>query len=145
MGVVANWQQHNIPPHIEEPGKELAQILGEDLPDEALPGREYPGEVQLIVPTVRTWLMANEPLRLKIILLGDQANEAYLFWKPLAGKNYQNQELVHVSAGIYTVTLAPESIPEDFEYYVEVKSKGNETFVFPATAPSMNQAVVIML
>ncbi len=144
MGVVANWQQHNIPTHIEEPGKELAQILGEDLPEEALPGKEYPSDVQLIVPTVRTSLMANEPLRLKIILLGDQANEASIFWKPLAGKSYQNQELAHVSGGIYTVTLAPESIPEDFEYYIEVKSKGNETFVFPATAPSMNQAVVIM-
>jgi hypothetical protein len=144
MGVVANWQQHNIPTHIEEPGNELAQILGEDLPEEALPGKEYPGEVQLIVPTVRTWLMANESLRLKIILLGDKAKGASIFWKPLAASTYQNQALTYVSGGIYTVTLTPESIPEDFEYYVEVKSKGDETFVFPATAPSMNQTVVII-
>jgi hypothetical protein len=144
MGVVANWQQHNIPTHIEDPGKELAQILGRELPAEALPSKEYPGEVQLIVPTVRTCLLAGEPLKLKVILLGDKAKRATFYWKQLGDQTYQDLVLTHVAGGIYTATLAPKSIAQDFEYYVQVESKRNGTLVFPSTAPEMNQTVVVM-
>ena len=70
MGTIANWQQHLLPSLLTQPGKELADILGEPLPADAEPSDSYDGPARLIVPTVRTSLTAGEDLRLKVILVG---------------------------------------------------------------------------
>ena len=144
MGTVANWQQHNIPMIIEQPGTELATLLGHTLPEDAQPSKHYPGETRLLVPTVRTCLAAGESFQLKVVLLGAEAEEASLHWKPLTGKSFRREQLTHIARGVYTVTLSPELVADDFEYYVQVSTGTNKTLVFPATAPLMNQTVVIV-
>ena len=67
MGTVANWQQHLLPSLLTQPGKELADILGEPLPADAMPSDSYDGPPRLIVPTARASLTAGEDLRLKVI------------------------------------------------------------------------------
>ncbi len=62
-----------------EPGRELAKMLGEPLPLDALPSQQYEGEPRLIVPTVRTGVTAGEPLRLTVIAMGSDPREAALF------------------------------------------------------------------
>ena len=73
MGTVTNWQQHILPALLDEPGKELAQLLGEDLPPDAVPSGEYQGPARLFVPNVRTVLVSGEPLEVEVIVLGESA------------------------------------------------------------------------
>jgi hypothetical protein len=47
----------------------------------------------------------------------------------------------HVARGVYRAQLPP--LADDIEYYVEARVAG-QSFVFPATAPDLNQTVVLM-
>ena len=49
--------------------------------------------------------------------------------------------LEHKTRGVYAVTLPAPT--EAIEYYVEVKADG-ETARFPATAPELNQTVIVL-
>ena len=52
--------------------------------------------------------------------------------------------LEHVARGVYTTTIPAGRIANnDVEYYVQAAVSG-ETIRFPATAPTMNQTVVVM-
>ncbi|MBM4024974.1 MAG: hypothetical protein FJ280_06140, partial [Planctomycetes bacterium] len=145
MGTVANWQQHLLPSLLDQPGKELAEILGEPLPPEAGPSDTYDGPPRLIVPTVRTSLMTGEDLRLKVIALGAQKPRASdLYWRPLGQGPFEKVPLEHVARSVYSVQLPAAQIGEsDIEYYVQA-SVGTGTIRFPASAPAVSQAVVIL-
>ncbi|MEN6425901.1 MAG: malectin domain-containing carbohydrate-binding protein [Phycisphaerales bacterium] len=143
MGTVANWQQHLLPSLLTEPGKELADILGESLPADAQPSNSYDGPPRLIVPTVRTSLVAGEDLRLKVILVG-RASPLVLHWRPLGRGEFSALPVEHVARGVYRVRIPADRIAgKDFEYYVEAAMDGN-TIRFPVTAPAMNQTVVVV-
>ncbi len=145
MGTVANWQQHLLPSLLTEPGKELAAILGEDLPADAMPPDACEGSARIVVPTVRNVLMADEDLTLKVILLNGAGTEGgSLRWRPLGRGNFSQTPLKHVARNVYTVTVPTAPLRgQDFEYYIEAKSSGADPLVFPATAPRLNQTVVI--
>ena len=51
--------------------------------------------------------------------------------------------LSHVARGVWTVTLPPAATRADFEYLVQVTTGKNQLLHFPATAPEMNQTVVV--
>ena len=63
MGNVCNWQQQTLPVLLTEPGQELAKLLGEDLPADAMPSKQYAGQPRLFVPEVRTGIVAGETLQ----------------------------------------------------------------------------------
>lgn len=143
MGTVANWQQHLLPSLLTQPGKELAEILGESLPADAQPSNSYDGPPRLIVPTVRTSLVAGEDLRLKVILVG-RASPLVLHWRPLGRGEFSALPVEHVARGVHRVRIPADRIAgNDFEYYVETAMDGN-TIRFPVTAPAMNQTVVVV-
>ena len=145
MGTVANWQQHLLPSLLTEPGKELADILSEPLPADAMPSDSYDGPPRLIVPTARASLTAGEDLRLKVIVVGAKApSDGAMYWRPLGKDTFEKLPLEHVARSVYTARLLASQIGEnDIEYYVQA-SVGASTIRFPATAPAMNQTVVVM-
>jgi hypothetical protein len=143
MGTITNWQQHLLPGLLTKPGKELAELLGEPLPADAEPSDSYNGPVRLIVPTARTSLTAGEDLRLRVILMG-QASSLALHWRPLGNGKFSTIPLEHVARGVYMARISAGRIAGgDFEYYVQASAEGNSV-QFPATAPAMNQTVVVM-
>jgi hypothetical protein len=146
MGTVANWEQHIMPGLLTRPGQELAQMLGEGLPDDAQPAKTYRGPVRLIVPTVRSSAVAGEVLTLKVLILtATPVREAALYWRPMGAGEFNKAPLVHVSRGVYSVRFPPEGASEaDLEYYVRVRADGDDAVFFPATAPAVNQTVVVM-
>lgn len=144
LGTITNWQQHNIPMLIEEPEKELVKILGEELSQEMKPSREYIGKERMIVPTVRSNIDADKPFRLKIIFFGDEPENAAFFWKQLGEKKYKKINLNHVTRNIYNIAIEPNMIRGDFEYYVKALSSKGKKLMFPATAPELNQTVVVI-
>ncbi len=150
MGNVSNWQQHILPMLLDEPGKELEKLLGEPLPDDCRPLRKYPGPRRIVVPTVRTCLEAGEPLRLKLIVLGGSVNPT-LYWRPLGQGEFRSTAWKHLERSTYTFELPAAEITGDFEYYIEAEYQlpaeggdGTAWLRFPATAPAVNQAVVIL-
>ena len=83
MGNVCNWQQQTLPVLLTKPGQELAKLLGEDLPADAMPSKQYAGQPRLFVPEVRTGIVAGETLKLTVIVLGAKPQAAELYWRPL--------------------------------------------------------------
>jgi len=146
MGTVANWQQHLIPTLLTQPGKELAKILGQNLPEDAIPTKQYNGPTRIIVPTVRSSLLTDEDLKLKIIILArNRPKDAALFWRPMGKSRFNKINLKHVARGVYSVQIPANHIKaEDLEYYIKVSSADGREIIFPATAPEINQTVVIM-
>jgi len=143
LGTVMNWNQHNLPGLLLKPGEELARMLGEPLPAEAQPGSEYDGPMRVIVPTLRTSLAANEALKLKVIILSKgPPRHAALYWRTLGQGPFAQVPLQHLQRGVYSVEL-PAALGDDFEYYVEAAPAQGEAVRFPATAPALNQTVVV--
>ena len=67
---------------------------------------------------------------------------ATLHWRKLGARRFAAIPLAHAVRGIYTVNLpAPGS--DDFEYYIQVEPGNSEPVCFPATAPTLNQTVIV--
>ncbi|MCL4177328.1 MAG: hypothetical protein KJ072_06240 [Verrucomicrobia bacterium] len=146
LGTVANWEQHILPDLLEKPGRELEELLGGALSDDAQPAREYAGPKRLVVPTVRTALRSGEPLRLRVVILGEpQPRQAALRWRWLGKRKYQEVALRRVARAVYSAEVPSESFRGgDFEYHVKVVPERGSTLYFPATAPKHNQTVVML-
>ncbi len=146
MGTVANWDQHILPSLLTGPGQELSRILGEDLPADSLPSSDYAGPPRIIVPTVRTSLIAGETLKLKVILLASDApRDAAVYSRAMASGKYTKAPLIHLARGVYSVEFPPEGVKAvGMEYYVEVVTGDGDILRFPATAPDINQTLVVV-
>jgi hypothetical protein len=142
MGCVTNLEQHTLPGLIEKPGAELAAALGEALPADAELPREYTGTTRVFVPTVRGCLEAGESLKVTVVLLAEEMpRNGSLFWRPMGEGRFSKIPLNHVARGIFAATIdKPES---DIEYYCEIVGTNGEKIPWPATAPELNQTVVL--
>lgn len=142
MGNVCNWQQQTLPILLTKPGQELAKLLGEDLPADAVPSKHYVGQPRLFVREIRTAIVSGEPFRLTVTILGGEPAEAAVYWRPLGTGDFSTTPLVHVVRGVYKVALPAEAVRADFEYYVRA-TVADKPLVFPPTAPSLAQSVVV--
>jgi hypothetical protein len=142
LGTVANWQQHLLWRLLDAPGKELSGMLAAPLPADAMPKADYDGPPRLIVPTVRSALEPGEPLRLTVLVLGGEPNEAALCWRPLGPGPFARVPLAHVARGVYSAVLPAAAVKGDFEYYLEAAVAGQK-LLWPATAPTINQSLVV--
>ncbi len=144
LGTVTNWQQHNFPVLLTQPGEELSKILGEPLPTDAMPPKTYPNvEPHLFVPYARTAIATGEPLNLKAILVG-VGERVTLRWRPLGSGQFAELPLRHVGRAVYEITLLPDAVKDDFEYYLEAVAEKGPPLLFPPNAPATCQTVVVV-
>jgi len=142
LGTIANWEQHNMPEAIDKPGEELKKMLGSELPPEAQLLGSYEGPARIIVPTVRTAVEAGESLQLRVIILSSNPPEsAALYWREMGRGKFQAIPLRRIARSVYEVNLPAAAA--DVEYYLKARV-GEGDAVFPATAPELNQTVVVM-
>jgi len=143
MATVINWEAHVYRRMIKWPDAALAKVYGQPLPSPAAATQVYRGQPRLIVPTVRTTLHEGEPLQLKVIVL-DAAppKDAVLYWRPMGHGEYRAVQLRHVARGVYSAAIGP---PQGFgiEYYVRATTAAGGRLVWPATAPQLNQTIVV--
>jgi hypothetical protein len=146
LGTVMNWESHNFPGLLTQPGEELAKLLGEPLPPEARLPTGYRGPLRVIVPTVRTSVNPGEALELKVLILAsDKPRDAAVHWRTLGKGGFTKVPLAPVARGVYSTKLgAPNANQEALEYYVEVEPREGKAVRFPAAAPRLNQTVVVM-
>jgi hypothetical protein len=143
MGTVTNWQNTILRQLLIEPGRELAKILGEELPADAMPGKGPSCPARLVLPRVRTCLAAGEPLRLTAMVLGATPAGGVVYWSPLGTGHWHKLPLRHLTRGVYEVVLPIEATQSDLEYYVRVDTDRG-MLALPATAPALNQSVVVV-
>ena len=104
--------------------------------------KAYQGSPRLIVPTVRTLLAPGEVLSLKVIVLDNRpARSIALLWRSLGVGQFRTMLFQHVARAVYQVALP--SPGEDFEYRIEVTAADGTNLTWPATAPEINQTVLL--
>jgi hypothetical protein len=146
IGTIINWQQKIWPVVVEKTGQELSAALGSTLPLNVQPPKEYQGEPRIIVPTLESILEAGEELSVKVIFLDHQPPRGLTLYYRLMGRGeFRPLALTHVARGVYRATLpAHESDVVALEYYLRADTRAGQIVLFPATAPTINQTVVIV-
>ena len=78
-------------------------------------------------------------MRLRVTILGAPSS-ATVYHRPLGQGSFTALPLSPVARSVFEIVLP--NATGDFEYYVEAETPGG-TAIFPATAPAINQAVVV--
>jgi hypothetical protein len=105
--------------------------------------KEYQGEPRTIVPTVRSVVARNENIEVTVIALDNEPMQmAALHWRPLGRGAWRSEELRHVTRAVYRGGLPTSA--GSLEYYIQARTTGEKTLIWPATAPQLNQTVVAM-
>jgi hypothetical protein len=143
LGNLTNWQQHLMNLYFDKPAKELETLIGEQLPAEAYPDPAPVYAPRIIVPEIRTTLNRGEDFSMQLIVTADAPAKAELKYRALGKKAYQTVALQPAGRKVYQLNIPATLLTDDFEYYIEVKKTSGELIRFPATAPSLNQTVVI--
>ncbi len=146
LGTVANWEQHILPGLIEKPGEELRDLMGRDLPSEAVLNPVYRGPTRLIVPTTRSSYSVAEPFALRLLLLSEQMpREGFVHWRKMGQGGFEKIPVEHVGRGVFQATFPMQATAGmSFEYYVEMTEVSGAKVRFPTTAPTLNQTLVRM-
>lgn len=117
--------------------------LGRPLPAETSPSPSYTGPARLIVPTVRNFVSQGEALALEIIALDQPpVKSVTVKFRPLGKGEWQTVKTLHQARAVWQVKFPPAT--EDFEYSVEAQAAHSETLRWPASAPDLNQTVVVI-
>ncbi len=144
LGTIANLEQHNrtMLQFLTIHDAELAAALGSPLPAGAGLSPSYSGPARITLPAVRTLASPGETLQLPVLVLdGRPARNATLYWRPLGEGTFRTTAVKHLSRAVYRAVLP--SMQTDVEYYLKVETAGGEKLVWPATAPALNQTVVL--
>ena len=104
--------------------------------------KEYQGAPRLIVPCVRSVLEQGETLNVTLIALDQQpVRSVALRVRSLGHGPWKTIAAQHVARAVWQAQLP--AFPDDFEYCAEAQTQGGQTCRWPATAPELNQTVVI--
>lgn len=144
LGTIANLEQHTRREShfLDAHDAALSQALGQPLSADATPSAQYTGPAKLILPTVRSVVARGEVLSLKILALDAQpVKSVAVKIRPLGNGEWKTQEASHLARAVWQAALPAAA--EDFEYCVEAHTAGNGTLYWPASAPEINQTVVV--
>lgn len=141
LGTLANLEQHSrlFLKFLTVHDQALADALGAPLPGEIALSQTYAGPERIIVPAVRTQILSGEMLTINALVLSAKLPaEVALHWRRLGESQFERVPLQHLARGGYRVTLPVRAAAADFEYYLAAGR-----LRFPATAPDLNQTVVV--
>ncbi len=144
MGTVANLEQH-VRRHagfLEAHDKALEQGLGSALSPEARPSKDYTGPARILVPTVRSVVRRGETLTVPVMVLDSGVlSTTAVHFRAMGKGKWHKLPLTHVGRAVFKVELPRAE--EAFEYYVTAETTSGHKLVWPATAPQLNQTVVV--
>jgi hypothetical protein len=144
LGTIAALEQHGsvwrkwLPQHDDT----LTAALGRPLPAEAQPARTYTGKPLLTTLTRRGRVRHGEALALRIIALDTEpVKSVTVYFRPLGKGDWQTLQATPIARAVYQATLPPAN--EDFEYHIGAARAEGAGIVWPATAPGINQTVIV--
>ena len=143
---MANWQMQTFPVVLQKPGEELAKILGEALPAEAMPSEQ----IHRCAAAHRAHGSHGHSGRRIADGKSDRARPRTDRKSSFIGGRWATGEFTKMEPATtpqrtadYSFTSLPPSNDGDFEYYVEA-SDSKTTLKFPATAPQRSQSVIVV-
>ena len=133
---IVNWYQL-----VElETDNQLRSGLGGSIPADAYPSTRYKGSAFVKVIPALSQIYPGQPLTLEVLIM-DSPTSATLRYRSLGDGSYTKIPLTHVARSVYTVMIPAQT--DDFEYYIEAQTPiGNA--MYPVSAPSINQTVVVL-
>ena len=144
LGTIANLEQHTRreSKFLDGHDAALAQGLGAPLLADVEPSRAYSGPSKLIVPTARSVVEKGEALSLKIIALANEPAKSVTVKLRLLGSSpWQDVTATCLGRAVWQAILPPAT--EDYEYSIEAEMPTAKRLHWPATAPEINQTVVV--
>lgn len=144
LGTLTNVEQQSLLRTKFLTGQDAAlqAALGEPLPPEALPWKEYRGTAFLTVLTARSSSAKGETLTLPIIAMDKTpVKSVSICIRPMGHGDWQTIAARHIARAVWSSTLPPAN--EDFEYHVVAETASGTKLIWPATAPALNQTVVV--
>lgn len=144
LGTIANLEQHSRTHAKWLTGLdgELTKLLAQPLPMECAPAMVHKGPTKLTVLTIRSSVTKGETLTLPIIALDKQPMKSVCVRvRPLGGRWWKTIPAEHIGRAVYRAKLP--AAQDDFEYQVLAKTAAGTSCVWPATAPALNQTVVV--
>jgi hypothetical protein len=144
LGTLCNIEQQSmLRLHILD-GQDTAleKALGEPLPAAATPWKDYRGTPHLVAMNPRTTLSAGESQTLKVVAMASSPTSSVrILMRPLGGKEWRTVPATHVARAVWKASLPPAEA--DFEYFLEAQTADGKNLRWPASAPEMNQTVVV--
>lgn len=144
LGTIANLEQHSRIGNkfLTSHDSILVTALGKELPASCFPSKSYSGKPKLCVQTVRSTISRGESLKIRILAIDKKPVKSISVFSRSLGTALWNRRLAsHIARGIWEISFPSET--EDFEYYVRAETYDSKKIVWPATAPSLNQSVVV--
>jgi hypothetical protein len=121
----------------------IAQILGEPLPAEAAVSTAYRGTPRVLVPAIGTQVNAGEQQEIRaFVLSGPKCIGVNLCWRSLGDGAFKKRDATHRSRQAYRIALPAQS-QGAVEYFLEATLDDGQKVLWPTTAPSINQTVVV--
>jgi len=145
LGTIVYWEHVFLPRTIAKFGRRVEKATGVSLGDDLGLPTAYEGPSRLYVEAVRTHVEAHKPLAIRATVLSRaRPARVTLRRRKLGDKRFVEVSMDHVARGVYAATVPAEATGEDFEYCIRAEISADESVVWPATAPRMNQTVVIL-
>ena len=143
VGTIASIESGSREGIVFSHDKTIAQILGEPLPAEAAVSTAYRGTPRIFVSARRTQANAGEPQEIRaFVLSGARCSGVNLYWRSLGHGSFKKLPATHRARQAYRVELPAQS-RGTVEYYLEAALDDGQKVRWPATAPSINQTVVV--
>jgi len=120
----------------------IAHILGGPLPPEAEVRTAYRGTPRIFVSARRTQANVGEAQEIRAFVLSGAQCGVNLYWRSLGAGSFKRLAATHRSRQAYRVAL-PTRFPGTLEFYLEAALDDGQTVRWPATAPSINQTVIV--
>jgi hypothetical protein len=146
LGTIANLEMHNIRKNGNLTGHDafLKTILQSELPEKAVLSDRYTGKTRIVATTNPTVLEKGDDFYLRIRVLSEKDSlSGTLFYRKLGDKKYAFAPFLRLASNVFEVKIPAASLPDDFEYYIEVVAEEEKVY-YPATYRKINNTVVII-
>ena len=141
LGNVTNWQQHIIPLQIMPHARLVTRLISDTTWIGSLFSEPVHGISRIIVPQPRHTLEAGSDYTVKMICFNLTPEDPKIYWRMIGERKFSSAPLETISGSYWRAVIPSAGIRGDFEYYISAGGSG--AHVFPVTAPSLNQAVVL--
>jgi hypothetical protein len=143
LGTIASIESGSRGRIVAAHDRTIAQLLGERLPPGAAISAVYRGAPRIFVSARRTQTRAGEPQEVRaFVLSGEKCTGVNLCWRPLGEGRFKKLPATHRARQAYRVAL-PARSQGTVEYYLEAALEDGQKIRWPATAPSINQTVIV--
>jgi hypothetical protein len=143
VGTVASIESGSRERIVSSQDRAIAQILGEPLPAEAAVSTVYRGIPRIFVSAKRTQANVGDSQEIRaFVLSGARCTGVGLYWRSLEDGSFKKLPATHRARQAYRVGLPAQS-RGTVEYYLEAVLDDGQKVRWPATAPAINQTVVV--